>query len=72
MLNSCRQKPRGWALTPARGKGFDRAQYSEILGLGAQGPASALIVTLGYRLPTDIYMNAPKVRCPKEEMLIRI
>ncbi len=53
-------------------EGFDRAQYDEILGLKAQGLASAVIATLGYRLPTDKYANAPKVRFPKEEVFIRI
>ena len=53
-------------------EGFDRAQYDEILGLKAQGLASAVIATLGYRLPTDKYANAPKVRFPKEQVFIRI
>ena len=53
-------------------EGFDRAQYDEILGLKAQGLASAVIATLGYRLPTDKYANAPKVRFAKEQVFIRI
>ena len=53
-------------------EGFDRAQYDEILGLKAKGLASAVIATLGYRLPTDKYANAPKVRFPKEQVFIRI
>ena len=53
-------------------EGFDRAQYDEILGLKAQGLASAVIATLGYRLPTDKYANAPKVRFPKAAVFIRI
>ena len=53
-------------------EGFDRAQYDEILGLKAKGLASAVIATLGYRLPTDKYANAPKVRFPKEQVFIRL
>ena len=53
-------------------EGFDRAQYDEMLGLKARGLASAVIATLGYRLPVDKYSSAPKVRFPKEEVFIRI
>src|SRR5271170_1654371 len=42
-------------------EGFDRAQYDEILGLKAKGFATAVIATVGYRLPTDKYASAPKV-----------
>ena len=42
-------------------EGFDRAQYDEILGLKAQGLASAVIATLGYRSAADKYAQAPKV-----------
>ncbi len=52
-------------------EGFDRTQYDEILGLNAQGLASA-IATLGYRSATDKYANAPKVRFPKEQVFTRI
>ncbi len=53
-------------------EGFDRTQYDEILGLNAQGLASAVIATLGYRSATDKYANAPKVRFPKEQVFTRI
>jgi nitroreductase len=53
-------------------EGFDRAQYDEILGLKAKGFAAAVIATLGYRLPTDKYADAPKVRFPKEQLFISI
>jgi len=53
-------------------EGFDRAQFDEILGLKAKGLASAVIATLGYRLPTDKYATAPKVRFPKEQLFINI
>lgn len=53
-------------------EGFDRAQYDEVLGLPAQGFATAVIATVGYRLPTDKYANAPKVRFPKEQIFARV
>jgi len=53
-------------------EGFDRAQYDEILGLSAQGLASAVIATLGYRSPADKYAGAPKVRFPKEEIFVKV
>jgi nitroreductase len=53
-------------------EGFDRAQYDDILGLKAKGLASAVIATLGYRLPTDKYADAPKVRFPKDQVIISI
>ena len=53
-------------------EGFDRAQYDEILGLKAQGYASAVIATLGYRSAGDKYAGAPKVRFPKEQLFARL
>lgn len=53
-------------------EGFDRSQYDEILGLKAQRLASGVIATLGYRLPTDKYATAPKVRFPMEEVFTHI
>ena len=53
-------------------EGFDRPQYDEVLGLPAQGFATAVIATVGYRLPTDKYANAPKVRFPKEQIFGRV
>ena len=53
-------------------EGFDRAQYDEILDLKAKGYSSAVIATLGYRLPTDKYATAPKVRFPKEQVFIAV
>jgi nitroreductase len=52
-------------------EGFDRAQYDETLGLKAQGLASAVIATVGYRASTDKYANAPKVRFSKEQVFAR-
>ncbi len=53
-------------------EGFDRELYDEILGLKAQGLASAVIATLGYRLSSDKYATAPKVRFPKDEIFSHI
>jgi hypothetical protein len=53
-------------------EGFDRAQYDEILGLKAKGLASAVIATVGYRLPTAKNASAPKVRFPKEQVFISV
>jgi nitroreductase len=53
-------------------EGFDRAQYDDILGLPEQGFATAVIATVGYRLSTDKYANAPKVRFPKEQIFARV
>jgi nitroreductase len=53
-------------------EGFDRAQYDEILGLNAQGYASAVIATVGYRVETDPSANAPKVRFPKEQIFAHV
>ena len=53
-------------------EGFDRGQYDEILGLKAKGLTSSVIATLGYRLATDKYANAPKVRFPQEQIFIRV
>src|SRR6267154_5305512 len=53
-------------------EGFDRAQYDEILGLKAQGYASAVIATVGYRASTDQNASAPKVRFPKEQVFAHV
>jgi nitroreductase len=53
-------------------EGFNRAQYDEILGLSAQGLASAVIATLGYRSSADKYAGAPKVRFPKNEIFVHV
>jgi nitroreductase len=53
-------------------EGFDRAQYDEILGLKAKGYSSAVIATLGYRLPTDKNAGAPKVRYAREQIFQNI
>jgi nitroreductase len=53
-------------------EGFDRAQYDELLGLHAEGFATAVIATVGYRASGDKYANAPKVRFPMDRLFTRI
>jgi len=53
-------------------EGFDRAQYDEILCLNADGFATAVIATVGYRASSDKYASAPKVRFPKDRLFTRI
>lgn len=53
-------------------EGFDRAQYDEILGLKAKGYSSAVIAPLGYRLSTDKYAAAPKVRFAREQIFVNV
>jgi len=53
-------------------EGFDHAKYDEILGLKAQGYTSAVIATIGYRAATDKYADAPKVRFPKQQVLVEV
>ncbi len=53
-------------------EGFDRAQYDQILGLSAQGLGTAVVAAVGYRLSTDKYAQAPKVRFPKDEVFVNV
>lgn len=53
-------------------EGFDRAQFDQILGLKAQGYTSAVIATAGYRAATDKYAQTPKVRFPKQQVLVEV
>ena len=53
-------------------EGFNHAQYDEILGLKAKGYSSAVIATLGYRLPTDKYAAVPKVRFAREQIFLNV
>lgn len=53
-------------------EGFVPAQYDEILGLKARGLAAVAICPLGYRAETDGYADLPKVRFPKEKVLLHV
>jgi nitroreductase len=53
-------------------EGFVPAQYDEILGLNQRGLGSISLCALGYRLSTDRYAGAPKVRFPKEQVIYHL
>jgi nitroreductase len=50
-------------------EGIERGRYDDLLGLKARGLTTAMIVTLGYRAPTDKYATAPKVRFPVSRVI---
>jgi len=51
-------------------EGFDSAKLDEILGLGALGLKSVVILPVGYRdAQEDWLVNLKKVRTPKEEFI---
>ena len=53
-------------------EGFVPVQYDEILGLADQGLTSVVICALGYRSPNDAYATFPKVRYPKQDLLVHV
>ena len=53
-------------------EGFLPAEYDAILGLADRGLTSVVICTLGYRAPSDAYAGLPKVRFPKDDILLRV
>ena len=53
-------------------EGFDHAGYDDILGLKAQGFATAVIAAAGYRSATDKYAGAAKVRFPRDRVIARL
>jgi len=53
-------------------EGFDSSKLDEVLGLGALGLESKVIVTLGYRDEKDDSLLRKKVRFPKEDVFIEI
>jgi nitroreductase len=53
-------------------EGFERARYDEILGLKARGLSASVVTALGYRKATDKYATAPKVRFPREEVVVHV
>lgn len=50
-------------------EGFNPAKYDELLGLTAQGYASVVVCTLGYRAEDDKYASLPKVRYETEDVV---
>jgi nitroreductase len=53
-------------------EGIVPAEYDAILGLEAQKLTTYAVCTLGYRSANCKYASAPKVRFPKEDVLIYI
>lgn len=53
-------------------EGFQPDKYDVALGLEAFGLASVVCCCAGYRHPGDKYAAMPKVRFPKEEVILRI
>lgn len=49
-------------------EGFDKAQYSEILGLDAKNLSAAVLLPIGYRSEEDDTQHYPKVRKSKETL----
>jgi nitroreductase len=52
--------------------GFERTRYDDILGLKARGLSASVIAALGYRKESDKYATAPKVRFPREEVVVHV
>ena len=52
-------------------EGFVPQKYDEILGLQGQGWKSCVTCAVGYRNPKDKYSTLPKVRFPKDEVIVR-
>ncbi len=53
-------------------EGFLPPQVDEILGLKAKGLTAVALCPLGYRAATDAYATLPKVRFPKEKVLLHV
>ncbi len=53
-------------------EGFLPAKYDELLGLPAQGFHAVVACAAGYRLATDKYASAAKVRLPASELIVRV
>ncbi len=53
-------------------EGFDPKKFDEILELKKIGLESKVIVALGFRSESDVMAHTPKVRFPKEKVVIEI
>lgn len=51
-------------------EGFVPAQYDAILGLAESGLSAKAVCAVGYRAADDAYAGLPKVRFPKEKVLL--
>ncbi len=50
-------------------EGFDKRAFDELLGLGKRGLSSVVSCALGYRLDSDKYAHAPKVRFEAKDVV---
>lgn len=53
-------------------EGFERHRYDDILGLKVRGLTASVIAAVGYRQAGDKYAAAPKVRFPREEVVLHV
>ncbi len=53
-------------------EGIEPAKYDEVLGLGAQGLATVVAATVGYRAAGDKYATLAKVRFPKADLIATV
>ena len=53
-------------------EGISPPDYDRILGLGEKGLTTLAVVTLGYRSSEDGYASMPKVRFPKDEVVLHV
>jgi nitroreductase len=53
-------------------EGFEKCRYDDILGLKARGLTTSVIAAVGYRAAGDKYATAPKVRFPREEIVLHV
>lgn len=53
-------------------EGFSKKDYDEILGLEKHGVESVVICPIGYRSEGDKYIERPKVRFPKSEVILTL
>jgi len=53
-------------------EGFSPPAYDAALGLASKGLASTVVAAVGYRASTDKYADAPKVRLPKDQLIVHV
>jgi len=53
-------------------EGFSPPDYDRILGLEEKGLSAVVVATAGYRSPEDKYAGLPKVRFPREQVLLHV
>ena len=53
-------------------EGIDSAKYDELLGLKERGLTTLAACALGFRAESDKYARAPKVRFPRDEVMLFI